>query len=43
MQNPNHMISKNIVYDEIAMALENKNLQRDEIDKLQMKFLKFVT
>ncbi len=33
MQNPNHSITEQIVYDEVAYALKLKNLPKDEIEK----------
>ncbi len=40
MQNPNQMISHNIVFDEVAFALRNLNLDEDEIKNTVYRVLK---
>jgi energy-coupling factor transport system ATP-binding protein len=33
MQNPNHMITKNMIYDEVAFGLRNFGVKEDEVDR----------
>ena len=40
MQNPNQMISQNLIYDEIALGLKLRNVSEEEIDKKVRKVLK---
>lgn len=40
MQNPNQMISQNLIYDEIALGLKLRNVDEQEIDKTVRKVLK---
>jgi energy-coupling factor transport system ATP-binding protein len=40
MQNPNQMISQNLIYDEIALGLRLRNFDEQEIDKRIRKVLK---
>lgn len=40
MQNPNQMISQNLIYDEIALGLKLRNVKAEEIDKRVKKVLK---
>jgi len=40
MQNPNQMISQNLIYDEIALGLKLRNVNEDDIDKKVKKVLK---
>lgn len=39
MQNPNQMISKNMIYDEVALGLRLRNVEEDEIRKKVEKIL----
>ncbi|WP_082795381.1 ABC transporter ATP-binding protein [Alkalihalobacillus trypoxylicola] len=40
MQNPNHMISKNMIFDEIALGLKNRGIEESEIKERVEKTLK---
>ncbi len=40
MQNPNHMITKSMVFDEVAFGLRNFGTKEEEIDRKVMKALK---
>lgn len=40
MQNPNQMISKNLIYDEVALGLRLRNMDEKEIEKRVNKALK---
>lgn len=40
MQNPNQMISKNMIFDEVSLALRNKGLSEDEIRPIVEENLK---
>ncbi len=40
MQNPNHMISKHFIYDEVALGLVNRGVPEDEIRERVEKTLK---
>lgn len=40
LQNPNQMISKTMIYDEIAFGLRIRNLPEDEIEQRVMKVMK---
>src|SRR5699024_10640554 len=40
MQNPNHMISKHMIYDEVALGLEKRNVPEAEIKERVYETLK---
>ncbi len=40
MQNPNHMITKNMIYDEVAFGLRNFGVKEDEIERKVREALK---
>lgn len=40
MQNPNHMISQNLVYDEVAFGLRKYGVKEDEIKEIVMGMLR---
>lgn len=40
MQNPNHMITKNMIYDEVAFGLRNRDAAGDKIDQSVREALK---
>ena len=40
MQNPNHMITKNMIYDEVAFGLRNFGAEKEEVDRTVNEALK---
>ena len=40
MQNPNHMITKNMIFDEVAFGLRNFGVDKDEVEKRVKETLK---
>jgi energy-coupling factor transport system ATP-binding protein len=40
MQNPNHMITKNMIYDEVAFGLRNFGIAEEEVDRKVKEALK---